>query len=188
MLPATAASGYRSYIQQFAGQIRIGTPNVLWNNWNSVSHFSSPQYPTHLPSTRCIQSTNTPLPPQWSSGGSYNSRTWTQYFMGNCTGCHFDYAAIHYYQDCFPTSGASGSDWFIANVTNAHQTLNLPIWITEFQCYGTDAQQAQFLQAVLPWLDAQSWVERYAYFGVFPGFLLNAAGTGLSESGKAYVS
>ncbi|KAG4028447.1 hypothetical protein MFRU_021g00380 [Monilinia fructicola] len=159
MLPAAAATGYKSYIEQFAGQVRIGTPNVLWNNWNS-----------------------------WSSGGSYNSRVWTQYFLGNCTGCHFDYAAIHYYQDCFPASGASGSDWFISNVTNAHDTLNLPIWVTEFQCYGTDEQQAQFLRAVLPWLDAQSWVERYAYFGAFPGFLLNTAGTALSLAGQAYVS
>ncbi|KAI9650547.1 hypothetical protein NHQ30_000564 [Ciborinia camelliae] len=159
MLPAAAATGYKSYIEQFASQVRIGTPNVLWNNWNS-----------------------------WTSGGNYNSRVWTQYFLGNCTGCHFDFAAIHYYQDCFPASGQSGSDWFISNVTNAHDTLNLPIWITEFQCYGTDAQQAQFLNAVLPWLDAQSWVERYAYFGVFPGFLLDAAGTGLSSSGQAYVS
>ncbi|KAA8577290.1 hypothetical protein EYC84_007262 [Monilinia fructicola] len=136
MLPAAAATGYKSYIEQFAGQVRIGTPNVLWNNWNS-----------------------------WSSGGSYNSRVWTQYFLG-----------------------ASGSDWFISNVTNAHDTLNLPIWVTEFQCYGTDEQQAQFLRAVLPWLDAQSWVERYAYFGAFPGFLLNTAGTALSLAGQAYVS
>ncbi|KAF7949536.1 uncharacterized protein EAE97_003045 [Botrytis byssoidea] len=159
MLPEAAAAGYKSYIEQFKGQVRIGGPGVLWNNWNS-----------------------------WSSGGSYSSRTWTQYFLGNCTSCHIDFAAIHYYQDCEPSSGQSGTDWFMANVTNAHETLKLPIWITEFQCYGSDAQQAAFLRTVLPWLDAQDYVERYSYFGVFPGFLLNAAGTALSLAGQAYVS
>lgn len=159
MLPEVAAQGYKSWIQPFAGQVRIGGPGVLWNNWNS-----------------------------WSSGGGYSSRVWTQYFMGNCTGCHIDFAAIHYYQDCVPKSGESGTDWFITNITNAHDTLNLPIWITEFQCYGTDEQQAQFLRTVLPWLDSQGYVERYAYFGAFPNFLLNVDGSALSLAGQAYVN
>ena len=36
MLPEAAAAGYKSYIEQFKGQVRIGGPGVLWNNWNSV--------------------------------------------------------------------------------------------------------------------------------------------------------
>ena len=66
-----------------------------------------------------------------------------QYFLGNCTGCTFDYAGIHWYQDCVAADGSSGAVWFEGNVTNAYQTLGLPIWITEFQCYGTDAQQVR---------------------------------------------
>jgi len=123
-----------------------------------------------------------------SSGGNYDSAVWTQYFLGNCTGCHFDFAAIHYYQDCDPSDGQNGVDWFQGNVTNAYNTLNLPIWVTEFQCYGTDAQQIAFLQAVLPWMDEQSFVERYAYFGVFPDYLVDSAGTGLSDIGVAYAT
>ncbi|ESZ98873.1 hypothetical protein SBOR_0731 [Sclerotinia borealis F-4128] len=195
MLPAAAAAGYKSYVETYAGQARIGTPGVLWNNWNSVSkpHFFSQDSIQVLldmlsPSSLSTFQTYVLTRPKYSSGGSYSSRVWMDYFVGNCTGCRLDFAAIHYYQDCFPASGQSGSDWFIANVTNAHDTLKLPIWITEFQCYGSDAQQAQFLQTVLPWLDSQSWVERYAYFGVFPKFLLNEAGTGLSLAGQAYVS
>jgi hypothetical protein len=158
ILPAAAASGYQTYMEPFTSIVKIGMPNVLWNNVGS------------------------------SSGGAYDSAVWTQYFLGNCTGCHFDFAAIHYYQDCDPSDGQSGTAWFQGNVTNAYETLGLPIWITEFQCYGTDAQQIAFLQTVLPWMDAQSFVERYAYFGVFPDYLVNSAGTGLSDIGVAYAT
>lgn len=158
ILPADAASGYNTYIEPFADSRGIGMPNVLWNNVGS------------------------------SSGGDYNSAQWTQYFLGNCTGCHFDFAAIHYYQDCFPADGQSGADWFKGNVTDAYNTLQLPVWVTEFQCYGSEDQQVAFLQDVLPWMDAQSYVARYAYFGVFPDYLLNSAGDGLSNLGMAYAT
>ncbi|KAG0650392.1 WSC domain-containing [Hyphodiscus hymeniophilus] len=157
ILPAAAAAGYETYMEPFSSSVKISTPNVLWNNVGS------------------------------SSGGAYDSKTWMQYFMGNCT-CHFDFAAIHYYQDCFPADGQSGAAWFQGNVTDAYQRLGLPVWITEFQCYGTDAQQVAFLQSVLPWLDAQSYVARYAYFGVFPDYLVNTAGTGLSDIGIAFAT
>jgi hypothetical protein len=76
----------------------------------------------------------------------------------------------------------------MGNVTQAWTVLQKPIWITEYQCYGTDAEQAAFLQTVIPWLDAQSYVARYAYFGIFPNYLLDAAGTGLSLAGQAYIN
>ena len=158
ILPAVAAAGYKTYMEPFAGSVRIGLPNVLWNNDGS------------------------------SSGGAYDSRTWTNYFIGNCTGCHFDFAAIHWYQDCVPGGGQSGSDWFQSNVTNAYNVLGLPVWITEFQCYGSEDQQIAFLQTVLPWLDSQSYVERYAYFGVFPDYLVSDDGTALSDLGVAYAT
>lgn len=159
ILPADAAAGHKTYLEPFRGQVKIGMPNVLWNN-NVGS----------------------------SSGGNYNSRVWTQYFLGNCTSCHFDFAAIHYYQDCVPPNGQDGAAWFQSNVTDAYNTLGLPIWITEFECYGTEAQQITFLQKVLPWMDAQSYVARYAYFGAFPDYLINHDGTGLSALGTAYAT
>lgn len=62
-----------------------------------------------------------------------------------------------------------------------------PLWITEFaSSTGTDAQKENFLKAVLPWLDAQTYVERYAYFGDFQGILINENGTGLSRLGEIY--
>ncbi|KAJ3472461.1 hypothetical protein NLG97_g10970 [Lecanicillium saksenae] len=161
MLPADAAAGYASYMEPFRGQVQVGTPNVLWNN--DVGS---------------------------SSGGAYNSRVWTRYFLGNCTACHFDYAAIHYYQDCEPAGRAqdTGPDWFKGNVTHAWDTLRLPLWITEFQCYGSEDQQVRFLQKVMPWLDAQAYVARYAYFGTFPDLLINHDGTALSALGQAYAT
>lgn len=158
ILPANAAAGHKTYIEPFTGSRKIGMPNVLWNNVGS------------------------------SSGGNYNTRQWTQYFLGNCTGCHFDYAAIHYYQDCNPPSGQSGAAWFQGNVTDAWNTLKKPIWVTEFECYGSENQQIAFLQQVLPWLDAQSYVQRYAYFGTFPEYLINATENGLSALGLAYAT
>jgi len=157
MLPQAAADGFETYLEPFSDIVKVGTPNVLWNNLGS------------------------------SSGGDYDSAQWTEYFLGNCTSCHFNFACIHYYADCDPSNG-NGAAWFEGNVTNAYSFFKLPIWITEFQCYGTDAQQVAFLQEVLPWLDSQSYVARYAYFGVFEGYLVNANGNGLSDIGEAYAT
>jgi hypothetical protein len=158
ILPANAAQGYITYMEPFSGSVKVGMPNVLWNNVGS------------------------------SSGGNYDSKVWTQYFLGNCTGCHFDFAAIHYYQDCDLADGQSGAAWFKGNVTDAYNTLNLPVWITEFYCDGTDEQQILFLQQVLPWLDSQNYVGRYSYFGAFPQYLLDSTGDGLSDVGLAYAT
>lgn len=158
IIPEDAAAGQLRYIEPFADQVRVGIPSVLWNNVDSTS------------------------------GGSYNTRQWTEYFLGNCTGCHFDYAAIHYYQACNPEDGQSGAEWFKGNVTDAYNTLQLPIWITEFHCYGSEDEEIGFLNAVLPWLDAQNYIERYSYFGTFPEFLINAAGDALSAVGLAYAT
>ena len=157
--PAPAATGYKTYMQPFAHSVRIGTPSILWNNIDGTS-----------------------------SGGAYNSRVWTEYFLGNCSTCTFDFAAIHYYQACVADDGSSAAGWFTGNVTDAWETLGLPIWVTEFECYGSEDQQRGFLEEVLPWLDEQVFVERYAYFGVFPGFLVDDAGDGLSEFGVTYAT
>ena len=158
IIPKDAAAGQLRYIQPFADQVKVGIPSVLWNNVDSTS------------------------------GGNYNTRQWTAYFLGNCTGCHFDYAAIHYYQACNPADGQSGAEWFKGNVTDAYNTLRLPIWVTEFHCYGSENEEIGFLNAVLPWLDAQNYVERYSYFGTFPEFLINATGNALSAVGLAYAT
>lgn len=176
ILPAAAAEGWKKYFQPLSSSSgassssspssssgpKLGTPSILWNN-DAV--------------------------PGSSSGGPYNSRQWTTYFMGNCSdSCRFDFAAIHYYQSCTPLLESVA--WFQGNVSSAHAVLALPIWITEFQCYGSEDEQVAFLELVLPWLDdaERGWVQRYAYFGVFPGYLVDDVGEGLSQLGVVYAS
>lgn len=54
---------------------------------------------------------------------------------------------------------------FTSYVQSFYQQFGKPIWITEFGTNGgTDAQIIAFLQQVMPWLDSQSYVQRYAYF------------------------
>lgn len=62
------------------------------------------------------------------------------------------------------------------------------MWIPEFQRLGDQDGQVEFLREVLPWLDAdeQGQIERYAYFMVAEGFLLEDGG--LSKVGEIYVS
>ena len=53
-----------------------------------------------------------------------------------------------------------------------------------------DSEDAQiaFLEDVMPWMDQQDWIERYAYFGCFETYLINGAGTGLSSIGQTYAT
>lgn len=63
---------------------------------------------------------------------------------------------------------------------------NRPLWITEFGASGTADEQQTFLDTVMPWLDSQSYVERYAYFMVSDGNLLSS-GSSLSALGNTFA-
>nr|POF07832.1 alkali-sensitive linkage protein 1 [Quercus suber] len=85
--------------------------------------------------------------------------SYMQYFMGNCTNCQVDFIPLHWYGSVLDPNS------FTTYVQSFYQKFNKPIWITEFgTSSGTDAQIISFLQQVLPWLDSQSYVQRYAYF------------------------
>lgn len=61
-----------------------------------------------------------------------------------------------------------------------------PLWITEFQSpEGSPEEKATFLREAMAWMDQQSYIERYAYFMVREGLLVN--GGQLSDIGKVYV-
>jgi hypothetical protein len=105
---------------------------------------------------------------------------WMDQFFGNCTSCTLDFVAIHWYSNNDP-------DGFKSHVQQFYK-YNKPIWITEFAASGSEDDQISFLQNVLPWLDSQAQVERYAYFGVFPGFLANENGDGMSQLGQVYAT
>jgi hypothetical protein len=62
--------------------------------------------------------------------------------------------------------------------------------LKQFQAYGTTDQQSAFLSQAIPWLDNNSCVYRYAYFGdADPSkiFLQNNVGPALSPLGIQYA-
>lgn len=61
-----------------------------------------------------------------------------------------------------------------------------PIWLTAVSAHGASVRDtAVFLRKVLPWLDEQKDIERYAYAGAYPGILVDEKG-GLTEAGRVY--
>jgi hypothetical protein len=121
--------------------------------------------------------------PAVTNGGAPMGLTYMQNFLGACKtkGCTIDFVCIHWY------NGGTAAD-FKTYVQNAYtQSGNLPVWITEFQAPGDAAEQIAFLQEVIPWLDSQSFVEKYAYFMASDGILLSAGST-LSTLGETFAS
>ena len=87
----------------------------------------------------------------------------------------------------------AGATYFEQYINSARKIANgRPIWITEFgldSTYSyTDAELQAFLQTVLPWLDQQVDIERYAYFMDAAGILIQSDGTGLSGTGVVFNS
>lgn len=119
--------------------------------------------------------------PAVTNGGTPMGLAYLKEFIAQCTGCKIDFVAIHWY------NGGSAND-FKNHVTKAHEiSEGRPVWITEFQGSGDSAQQQAFLHEVIPWLDQQSFVERYAYFMASDGNLISS-GTTLSPVGEAFAN
>ncbi|CAF1329169.1 unnamed protein product [Didymodactylos carnosus] len=117
---------------------------------------------------------------------------WLQQFFSNCTSpsCSFDFIPLHWY-------GTSLLD-FETYVTQFHSLfVTHPLWITEWQFTDvTSTATANLEKQALQWLDAQSYVVRYAMFG--PMNSTNMAGitngamvtddlSGLTNVGKIYA-
>lgn len=110
---------------------------------------------------------------------------WLHYFLRYCADCRIDFICIHWYEDGL--SAAQGAADFKNHVeTASHLFDGRKLWITEFRLNSNDAEQEAFMKAVIPWLDRQSYVERYAYFMATPGMLVNGAGTGLTTLGRIH--
>lgn len=120
--------------------------------------------------------------PAVTNGGGSMGLDWLSAFLDECSTCTIDFVAIHWY------STSSESANFQEQVTNASTISGgLPVWVTEFGCTDTDDTAiAAFLADVLPWMDEQDSVARYAYFMAADGYL--NSGTELSTLGSAYAS
>ena len=114
--------------------------------------------------------------------------TWLSSFLDLCdkAGCSIGFLAMHWF-------------WKAEEVQSFKDTLGRfvtlakgkPVWVDNFQASGTAAAQKEFLQEVVPWLDAQAGVPRYAYVPVDPGNgegFLNDDGKTLSDLGAYYAN
>lgn len=95
---------------------------------------------------------------------------WMTAFMAkvNELNLRVDYIAVHSY-------GGPSAESFLAKLFEAYKLYNKPLWITEFAVGDwtatspetnkhSEAAVLQFMQNVLPRLDALDWVVRYAWF------------------------
>ena len=123
-----------------------------------------------------------------SSAADGQGLSWMSSFLSACGSCNIGFVAIHWY-GC-PIGTCSVDDDVSAFQSHVGDAIKVaggkPLWITEFQRLGDAGGQVQFLQKVLPWLDSQSGVAKYAYFFSSEGYL--TSGNGLSSIGQAYVA
>ena len=120
-------------------------------------------------------------------GGSCNETdpyVWLSDFFAACQGCEVDYVAVHWYS-C--TLGA-----LTGYVQKFETEFNKQIWLTEFSCDSSHsvADNKAYMQAAVPYLEANPHVFRYAWFNAspIPNAALTSADGGLTDLGTTYVS
>jgi hypothetical protein len=105
--------------------------------------------------------------PAVTNGGGHMGLEWLQNFLSRCLSCTIDYVAIHWYN-----GGNAGA--FKDYIVQAHTDGGYrPVWITEFRGPSSEEEEIVFLEEVLPWLDSQDYVHRYAYFMASEGSLIS---------------
>jgi hypothetical protein len=120
-----------------------------------------------------------------TASGAPMGLPWLTEFLAQCSDCKIDCINIHWYAD------ASNVQYFKDHLTQAHTVGGgLPVYVSEFGAVGSPSPSPSaintFLQAVMPWMDSQSWVVGYAYFMVAEGNLLS--GVLPSLFGSTYMS
>ncbi|CCX05722.1 hypothetical protein FPQ18DRAFT_106351 [Pyronema domesticum] len=115
-----------------------------------------------------------------NSGTPGQGLDWLRSFLGQCSGCTIDFVPVHWYE---PNGDV---EYFKKHMAEAYKVGGgRKIWLTEFGVPGASPEkQAEFIKTVTPWMDAQDWIERYSYFGVFENWLLQ--GGRLNFAGKTY--
>ncbi|KAH7363977.1 glycosyl hydrolase catalytic core-domain-containing protein [Rhexocercosporidium sp. MPI-PUGE-AT-0058] len=118
--------------------------------------------------------------PAVTNGGGHMGLSWLQDFTSRCTSCTIDFVAIHWYNGGDVTA-------FKNYIMQAYKVGGYrPVWITEFRGPGLGEEEILFLEEVLPWLDTQDYVHRYAYFMASEGSLIS--GGILSALGETFAS
>ena len=92
------------------------------------------------------------------------SKPWLDGFFSRLGGgSGVDFLVVHWY----------GPRWedMRCFLEDMHTTYKLPLWVNEFACstmgngMAKEEDVENFMMEALPWLEACSWVEKYAYFG-----------------------
>lgn len=106
-----------------------------------------------------------------------------QSFMAACDGCTVDFIPMHWYD------AASNVVGFKKHVSDMNDVAGgRKLWITEFGASGSTEEQEEFLRQVIPWLDGQDYVERYAYFYADGVLTQNNAVSALGNVFMSFVS
>ncbi len=119
--------------------------------------------------------------------------TYLKDFFAACSGCRVDAIAVHWYNCDLPSLRA-----YIEGNVDAGGGLQgfvqfgKPIWVTEFSCDGshTAAEQKAYMQAAVPYLEANPHVARYSWFSAsnIPNALLANTDGSLTDLGTTYVN
>ncbi|KAF2102108.1 hypothetical protein NA57DRAFT_35512, partial [Rhizodiscina lignyota] len=120
--------------------------------------------------------------PAVTNGGAPMGLTWMGNFLDSCgDDCQVDFICLHWYDSY------SNVAYFKSYLEGAWNQFKKPLWITEFGTTdGTDDQIASFLEEVLPWMDSQDYIQKYAFFMASDGKLVS--GTELSDYGSVYAT
>lgn len=109
--------------------------------------------------------------------------TWITSFLSACEslGCQIDFVPFHWYDD------ASNVQYFYDYFGDAMKAAQgRQVWITEFEAYGSPQDQINFMNTILPWLDQEDQIYRYAWFGAQAGSLVNTDAS-LTNVGGMYM-
>ncbi|KAL8721228.1 MAG: hypothetical protein Q9225_002040 [Loekoesia sp. 1 TL-2023] len=101
---------------------------------------------------------------------------WLSQFLSLCNDdntCQADFVSGHWYGcpggSCSVQADIKSFNGYVSDLVQTAQGRD--VWIPEFQRYGDEAGQKQFLESVLPTLDSNRAVTHYAYFMVTDGIL-----------------
>lgn len=90
---------------------------------------------------------------------------WQAAFLADCTGCNIDFIAMHWVDKVPPGKGAFQAQGFMDVVLNYTQIAgSRKVWIDNIQADGANEDQLDFLKVIIPYLENNNKVERYAYW------------------------
>ncbi len=127
------------------------------------------------------------------AGNPVTTGSWLQQFLGSLPTPKVDFVTVHWYKGVDTAT-------FYSDMININRMFNKPIWVTEFAPQTassslsnptkyTQAQVNQFITAVTRWMNAQTFIQRYAWHDSKTGTSAIFTSTGaLTATGETYAS